>query len=87
MFNTGGEIAIFRRTGLPIVFFGQAIVGSKLPNLTYMLSFENEEAMKKGWANFGQDPAWKALRDDPQYKDTVSTITNLVLRPASSSQI
>jgi hypothetical protein len=87
MFNTGGEIEIFRRTGLPIVFFGQAIVGSKLPNLTYMLSFENEEAMKKGWASFGQDPAWKTLRDDPQYKDTVSTITNLVLRPASSSQI
>jgi hypothetical protein len=87
MFNTGGEIAIFRRCGLPIVFFGQALVGSKLPNLTYMLSFEDEAAMKKGWANFGQDPDWKTLRDDPQYRDTVSTITNLVLRPASSSQI
>lgn len=87
MFNSGGEIAIFRRVGLNIVFFGQALVGSKLPNLTYMLGFENEEAMKKGWANFGQDPAWKSLRDDPQYKDTVSNIINLVLRPASSSQI
>jgi hypothetical protein len=85
MFNTGGEIAIFRRTGLNIVFFGQALVGSRMPNLTYMLSFENEEAMKKGWSNFGQDPAWKALSGDPQYKDTVSHITNLVLRPASSS--
>jgi hypothetical protein len=87
MFNSGGEIAIFRRVGLNIVFFGQALVGSKLPNLTYMLGFEHEEAMKKAWAAFGQDPAWKTLRDDPQYKDTVSTITNLVLRPAASSQI
>ncbi len=87
MFNSGGEIAIFRRAGMPIVFFGQALIGTKLPNLTYMLSFENEDAMKKGWANFGQDPAWKTLRDDPEYKDTVSTITNLVLRPSSSSQI
>jgi hypothetical protein len=87
MFNSGGEIAIFRRVGLNIVFFGQALVGSKLPNLTYMLGFENEDAMKKAWAAFGQDAAWKALRDDPQYADTVTTITNLVLRPAASSQI
>jgi hypothetical protein len=87
MFNAGGEIAIFRRTGLNIVFFGQAIVGSRMPNLTYMLGFENEEAMKQGWSKFGQDPAWKALSGDPQYKDDVSKITNLVLRPAASSQI
>ena len=87
MFNSGGEIAIFRRVGLPIVFFGQGIIGSRLPNLTYMLSFEDEAAMKKGWADFGPDPAWKALSGDPRYKDTVSNIINLVLRPASSSQI
>jgi hypothetical protein len=87
MFNSGGEIAIFRRVGLNIVFFGQALIGSRMPNLTYLLSFENEEAMKKSWSNFGQDPAWKSLSGDPQYKDTVSKITNLVLRPGSSSQI
>jgi hypothetical protein len=87
MFNEGGEIAIFRKCGLPIVFFGQALAGTLLPNLTYMLGFADEAAMKKGWDAFGQDPDWKRLRDDPEYKDTVSNITNLVLRPASSSQI
>jgi hypothetical protein len=87
MFNEGGEIAIFRRSGLNIVFFGQALVGSKLPNLTYLLSFENDAAMKAAWDKFGQDPAWKSLREDEAYKDTVSTITNLVLRPTPSSQI
>ena len=87
MFNQGGEIAIFRRCGMTPVFFGQALVGSRLPNLTYMLSFANEAAMKEGWDKFGKDPGWKALREDEQYKDTVSNITNLILRPASSSQI
>ena len=36
MFNRG-EIAIFRRAGLAPVFFGETLVGSKMPNLTYML--------------------------------------------------
>lgn len=87
MFNEGGEIDIFRRVGMDPVFFGQALVGAKLPNLTYMLSFKDEQAMQEGWAKFGKDPAWLALRNDETYKDTVSNITNLVLRPAKGSQI
>ena len=87
MFNEGGEIAIFRRTGLNPVFFGQAIVGSKLPTLTYMIGFDNAEAMKKAWNKFRVDPGWIQIKDAPEYKDTVSNITNLILRPASSSQI
>jgi len=87
MFNEGGEIAIFRSCGMPPVFFGQALVGSKLPNLTYMLAFDDAEAQKKAWAAFGADPRWKALRADPAYADTVSNITNLILRPTASSQI
>jgi hypothetical protein len=87
MFNTGGELAIFRRCGMPPVFFGQSLIGDKLPNLTYMLSFENPEALKRGWGRFGKDPGWQSLRRDPAYQDTVSRITNLILRPARGSQI
>ncbi len=87
MFNAGGEIDIFRRCGMNPVFFGSALIGSKLPNLHYMLSFENREAMDKAWKTFGADPGWIKLKDDPQYKDTVSNITNLVLRPCPGSQI
>ena len=87
MFNEGGEIAIFRRCGMPPVFFGEALVGSSLPNLTYMLGFKDEAAMESGWGAFRKDPDWRSLSRDEAYKDTVSNITNLVLRPASSSQI
>jgi len=69
------------------VFFGESLIGSKLPNLTYMLGFDDEEALKTGWDNFLSDPGWDALKKDPQYKDTVSNITNLLLRPVACSQI
>ena len=87
MFNEGGEIALFRRTGLAPVFFGESLVGSKMPNLTYMVGFDDAEAQKKAWQTFGAHPEWKAMRSNPRFKDTVSNITNLVLRPAASSQI
>jgi hypothetical protein len=57
MFNEGGEIAIFRRTGLAPVFFGEALVGSKIPNLTYMLGFDDMEALEKGWPRSAQTTA------------------------------
>ncbi|MGV3719902.1 MAG: NIPSNAP family protein [Actinomycetota bacterium] len=87
MFNEGGEIRIFRESGLAPVFFGQAITGTRLPNITYMVAFENDEALKAGWAKFLKHPDWEKLKADPTYKDTVSNITNLVLRPAGGSQI
>jgi hypothetical protein len=87
MFNTGGELEIFRRCDMTPVFFGQSLIGAKLPNLTYMLSFEDEDAMAKAWAAFGRDPGWLKLRKDERYKDTVSNVTNLIQRPAPSSQI
>jgi len=87
MFNTGGELAIFHRAALPPVFFGQTLAGPKMPNLTYMLGFDDMDAQKAAWDKFGKDPEWTKLKDNPQYKDTVSNITNLMLRPAACSQI
>ena len=87
MFNTGGELAVFRECGMHPVFFGQALVGTKLPNLTYMLAFDDAEAQKAGWDKFRDHPDWKRLSGDPAYADTVTDITNLVLRPTPASQI
>lgn len=87
MFQQGGEIPIFQRSGMNGVFFGECLIGAKMPNLTYMLSFESMDAQKAGWAAFSKDPDWKKLSKDPQYKDTVSNITNLYLRPIEGSQI
>ena len=86
MFNKG-EIATFRKTGLNPVFFGESLVGDKMPNLTYMVGFDDAAAQKAAWSAFGQHPEWKKMSSDPYYADTVSNITNLVLKPAPGSQI
>ncbi len=88
MFNQG-ELSIFRRVGLTPVFFGEALVGARLPNLTYLLAFSDEAARGDAWKKFGGDPEWKALRAIPEYEDKriVSKITNKLLTPAEYSQI
>lgn len=88
MFNQG-EIAIFRRTGLTPVFFGETLVGSNFPNLTYMLTFDDMAARDKAWAAFINDPEWKKLSTTPGYTDVeiVSNISNAILTPAPYSQI
>lgn len=87
MFNEGGEIAIFKKTGLQPVFFGETLIGPKMPNLTYMLVFDDMEMRDKRWGIFGSDPDWKKLRANPAYKDTVSNITDIILRPTRYSQV
>jgi hypothetical protein len=87
MFNEGGEIGIFKKTGLIPVFFGETIIGPNLPNLNYMLAFKDMADRDQKWQVFRDDPDWKKLSGDPAYKDTVSNITDLILKPADYSQI
>jgi len=88
MFNNG-EIAIFRRNGLTPVFFGETLIGTKLPNLTYMLTFDSLAAREENWGKFGGDPEWRKLSSTPGYTDAeiLTNITNIFLRPTGYSQI
>ncbi|MEP6669871.1 MAG: NIPSNAP family protein [Chthoniobacter sp.] len=88
MFNTH-ELPIFQRVGLTPVFFGQTLVGSSMPNLTYMLVFPDDAARKAAWGRFGADDDWKKLKAMPEYadKEIVSKITNKILTPESYSEI
>jgi hypothetical protein len=86
MFNSG-EVPIFRRAGLTPVFFGETLIGAKMPSLSYMLTFADMPARDKAWATFSADPEWKTLSADPQYRDNVSAISDLILRPTAYSQI
>jgi hypothetical protein len=86
MFDAG-EVPIFRRAGLTPVFFGETIVGGKMPSLTYMLTFRDMAARDAAWAAFGRDPDWKTLSADPQYRENVSAISDIILQPTSYSQL
>jgi hypothetical protein len=86
MFNEE-EFPIFYRTRLTPVFFGEAIAGSNLPCLTYMITFKNMEERDKNWAAFGADADWKRISADAQYANTVSNIRKVFLEPLPYSQI
>ncbi len=88
MFNTG-EMQIFQRLGMNPVFFGEALIGPKLPHLTYMLAYDDLAARDRVWQAFGSDPAWQKLRSTPGLSDAdiVSNISNAILRPAAISDI
>lgn len=86
MFNEG-EIAIFNATGLKSVFFGQTLIGPDIPNLTYMLVYENQEIRGKNWQAFLKHPNWDRMKNMEIYKDTVSKIVARFLDPAPYSQV
>jgi len=84
-----GEIAIFRKTGLLPIFFGDMLFGDNLPNLTYMLAYDSLAAREKNWAQFVSHPEWLKLRATPGLSDAevVSNISNSFLSPLPFSDI
>lgn len=86
MFNNG-EIPIFPEVGFENVFFGETLIGARLPNLKYMLAAESREANAAGWEAFKAHPKWLAMKDLPEYADTVSGIVQTYLLPTEFSQI
>ena len=88
MFHSG-EFEIFQKAGFWSVFYGDTLFGPRLPQLTYMISFPDISEIDVKWDAFRSDPDWKKLSAQPKYSSEaiVSNISNLVLRPASFSQI
>ena len=84
-----GEFSFFTAAGLHSVFYGDTLIGPRMPSLTYMLSMDNLEELNTKWAAFSNNPDWKKLSAEPRYasEPTVSNITNLILSPLKSSQI
>jgi hypothetical protein len=89
MFNEQ-EMPLFRSLGMTPVFFGENIFGTRLPSLTYMLTFEDMPARYKAWAAFSASPDWKRINADPKYNNVPGnvTVTNVAyLRPLAFSPI
>lgn len=86
MFNIE-EIKIFRDCGMTPVFFGEAVVGTGLPQLTYMLAFDDMGAREKAWQTFSSNSDWNRIRNDPRWADTVSRIHASFWRATAYSEI
>ncbi|MEO5814719.1 MAG: NIPSNAP family protein [Gemmatimonadaceae bacterium] len=88
MFNEA-EIGLFRSIDMTPVFFGENLFGTRLPSLTYMLTFEDMTARYKAWSVFSAHPEWKRINSDPKYAAVGSvTVTNVAyLRPLPFSAV
>jgi hypothetical protein len=88
MFHSG-EFEIFKGAGFHPVFFGDTQIGTRMPNLHYMLAFNSMVELDAQWDVFRNDPAWKKLSSNPRFSfdNIVDNITNLVLSPLACSQI
>ncbi|WKN32487.1 NIPSNAP family protein [Porifericola rhodea] len=85
MFNTGDEISIFNRLGFNAVFYGEVLIGSRMPNLMYMTTFKSREHRDQLWQNFSDDSAWNELKSMQEYQNNVSKADLIFLRPAEYS--
>ena len=88
MFNEG-EISLFKKVGINPVFFGQAIIGSKLPNLTYMVWYKDMTARQMAWKKFSDSDEWKKMSSKPEWanEEIVSNISNIQMEALSFSEI
>ena len=84
-----GEIALFRKIGLMPVFFGQTIIGTNMPNLTYMVAFDDLASREKNWRTFATSPEWQKLRSMPGFGDgeIVSNISNILVQALPFSPV
>ena len=85
MFNAGGEIPLFNDLGFNAVFYGEVLAGSKMPNLMYMTTHENEKAQSENWKAFVDSPVWQKLKVRPEYQNNVSHIDKYMLYPTGYS--
>ncbi len=86
MFNRA-EMELFNSLGFTAVFYGDKLIGDQLPNLTYMLVYDDYEQRKKLWKKFFNSEGWEKLSSKKRYKNTVSTVHNWFVRPTDYSQI
>lgn len=87
MFDGRGELPLFISCGMNPVFFGETLYGEFMPNVNYMLSFENDEARREGWKKFIHSDEWKTMSGEEEFKNTATRIRNLFLKPTKNSQI
>jgi hypothetical protein len=89
MFNTGGEIDIFKRLGFNPVFYARVLSGSHMPNFMYMPVFDNVQQRDAQWKIFGNDPQWKDISSKPENENKVSVshIDSILMHSTSYSDI
>lgn len=87
MFNAGGEVPLFARLGFNAVFYAHVLAGSRMPNLMYMTSFDNQTTHDAHWKAFSDDAEWKKLSGSAEYQKNVNKHDIILMHPAEYSDV
>jgi len=85
----GPEIKIFHRVGVHPILYSSTMLGQNMPNLTYLIPFEDLAAREKAWNAFAADPEWVRVRKESidRYGQISSVIQIALYRSAPYSPI
>jgi len=85
----GPEIRIFHRAGVHPILYSSTAFGQNMPNLTYLIPFEDLAAREKAWNAFAADPEWVKVRKESidKYGQISSVIQIALYRSAAYSPI
>lgn len=85
----GPEIKIFHRVGVHPILYSSTAFGQNMPNLTYLIPFEDLSAREKAWNAFAADPEWVKVRKESidRYGQISSVIQIALYRSAVCSPI
>jgi len=86
---SGSETGIFHRAGIQPVFYSSTMIGVNVPNLAYLIPFEDLAAREKAWAAFSADPEWAKVRAESVRKsgEVVASINLSLYRATAYSPI
>ena len=80
----GPEIKIFHRTGIHPILYSSTLIGQNLPNLTYLIPFDNLAHRETAWSAFAADPEWVKVRKESIDKSgQISSVQNISLWKAT----
>jgi hypothetical protein len=81
----GPEIKIFHRVGVHPILYSSTLFGQNVPNLTYLIPFDNLAAREKAWAAFGADPEWiKVRKESIERSGQISSVMQMALYRATA---
>ena len=80
----GPEIRIFHRTGVHPILYSSTLFGQNMPNLTYVIPFDNLAEREKAWTAFSADPEWVRVRAESIEKHgQISSVSQISLYRAT----
>lgn len=85
----GPEIKIFHKVGVRPILYSSTVIGPNMPNLTYLIPFDDLAAREKAWNAFAADEEWIKVRKESidKHGQIASTIQISLYRATAYSPI